>query len=92
MRGLDGLVGRAEALIRDNTLPTVRRFKESTGGTVPVIIVTAVSRHLGISFRPRTAEDLSAMNADAYFEKPVNPQALLAKVEELLGSPKENPK
>jgi CheY-like chemotaxis protein len=52
---------------------------------VPVIIVTAVASQKGFDFRPRTAEDLAAMNADAFFDKPVAPAALLAKVEELLG-------
>jgi DNA-binding response OmpR family regulator len=35
-----------------------------------------------------TAEDLAAMHADAYFDKPVPPQALLAKVQELLAEPR----
>jgi CheY-like chemotaxis protein len=51
---------------------------------VPVIIVTAVGSRMGFDFRPRTPEDLAAMNADAFFDKPVSPAALLAKVEELL--------
>jgi benzoyl-CoA reductase subunit C len=32
MSALDELVARAEALVRDNTLPSVRRFKEETRG------------------------------------------------------------
>jgi CheY-like chemotaxis protein len=52
---------------------------------VPVIIVTAVASQKGFDFRPRTPEDLAAMHADAFFEKPVSPEALIAKVEELLG-------
>jgi CheY-like chemotaxis protein len=51
---------------------------------IPVIIVTAVSRQKGFDFRPRTPEDLAAMHADAFFDKPVEPQALISKVEELL--------
>jgi len=51
---------------------------------VPVIVVSAVSSQKGFDFRPRTAEDLAAMNADAFFDKPVAPQALLGKVKELL--------
>lgn len=51
---------------------------------VPVIIVTAVSSRLGYDFSPHTPEELETMYADAYFEKPVLPEALIAKVEELL--------
>jgi CheY-like chemotaxis protein len=53
-------------------------------GAPPVILVTAVSSQHCLDFRPRTAEDLAAMHADAYFDKPVAAPALVAKVEELL--------
>jgi len=52
---------------------------------LPVIIVSAVSSQKGFDFKPRTAADLQAMGADAFFDKPVAPEALLAKVQELLG-------
>ncbi len=51
---------------------------------VPVIIVSAVSGQKGYDFAPRTAADLAAMSADAWFDKPVMPAALLAKVKELV--------
>jgi CheY-like chemotaxis protein len=51
---------------------------------VPVIIVSAVSSQKGFDFHPRTAEELAAMGADAFFDKPVAPAALLARVKELL--------
>ena len=51
---------------------------------VPVIIVSAVASQKGFDFRPRSPADLAAMHADAFFDKPVDPAALLAKVEELL--------
>jgi CheY-like chemotaxis protein len=51
---------------------------------IPVIIVTAVASQKGFDFRPRSAADLAAMHADAFFDKPVSPGALIAKVEELL--------
>jgi len=51
---------------------------------VPVIIVTAVASQRGLDFSPRTPEELAAMHADAYFDKPVAPEALLAQVEKLL--------
>jgi two-component system response regulator AdeR len=52
---------------------------------IPMIIVSAVARQKGFDFRPRTAEDLAAMNAEAFFDKPVSPAALLARVKELVG-------
>lgn len=51
---------------------------------VPIIIATAVTSQVGMDFRPRTPEDLAAMCVDAYFDKPIPPKALLAKVAELL--------
>ena len=47
---------------------------------IPVIIITAVGSQKGFDFHPRAAEDLSAMSADAFFDKPVAPDVLLAKV------------
>ena len=52
---------------------------------VPVIVVTAIASRQRFDFCPRTPADLSAMHADAFFEKPADPDALLAKVRELLG-------
>jgi CheY-like chemotaxis protein len=62
-----------------------RAVKEEPGlAGVPVIVVSAVASQKGFDFRPRSAADLSAMNADAWFDKPVDPAAFLAKVEELV--------
>lgn len=52
---------------------------------IPLIIVSAVASQKGFDFRPRTAEDLAAMNAEAFFDKPVSPAAFLARVKELIG-------
>jgi CheY-like chemotaxis protein len=52
---------------------------------VPIILSTSVSSQLGLDFRPRSAEDLEKMKIDAYFDKPIDAQALLVKIEELLG-------
>ena len=51
---------------------------------IPVILVTAVASQRGFDFNPRTRDELAAMNAEAFFDKPVSPLALVAKVEELL--------
>jgi CheY-like chemotaxis protein len=51
---------------------------------VPVIVITAIGGQRGFNFTPRNPEDLRAMSADAYFDKPVPPDVLLSKVKELL--------
>jgi CheY-like chemotaxis protein len=51
---------------------------------IPVILSTSVSSAIGLDFRPRSAEETKQMNVDAYFDKPLIPALLLAKVEELL--------
>jgi len=53
---------------------------------VPIIISTSVTSALGLDFRPRSAEDMQKMRVDAYFDKPIDGRALLAKVAELLGA------
>jgi len=53
-------------------------------GHIPVVIVTAVSSRRGFDFQPRGPEDLASMHADAFFEKPVPPRELLARVADLL--------
>lgn len=63
-----------------------RRLKDHPQfNNIPVIIVTAVSSKMGFDFRPHTAEELTAMHVDAYFDKPVSPHKLLEKVAQLLG-------
>ncbi len=52
---------------------------------IPVIIISAVASQKGFDFHPRSATDLASMSADAFFDKPVSPPLLLARVKELLG-------
>lgn len=62
-----------------------RRVREDARyQAVPVIVLTAVGRQLGLDFRPRSREDLQAMHVDAYLDKPARPDTLLATVRELL--------
>lgn len=76
----DLMMGRLDA-----GFSLARAVKEEPGlARVPVIVVSAVASQKGFDFRPRGVEDLSAMNAEAWFDKPVDPAAFLAKVEELL--------
>jgi CheY-like chemotaxis protein len=51
---------------------------------VPIIISTSVSSQLGLNFKPQSERDLEQMRVDAYFDKPIDPSALLDKVGELL--------
>lgn len=53
---------------------------------IPVILSTSVSSAMGLDFRPRSAEDTAQMNVDAYFDKPLVPAKLLAKIGELLAA------
>jgi CheY-like chemotaxis protein len=65
-----------------------RAVKSAPGlAHVPIVIITAAASRAGFNFHPRTPEDLAAMHADAFFDKPVAPDQLIAKVEELLGRP-----
>ncbi len=52
---------------------------------IPLIIVSAVASQKGFDFRPRTSDDLHAMHAEAFFDKPVPPAEFLARVKELVG-------
>jgi CheY-like chemotaxis protein len=52
--------------------------------SVPVIVITAIGGQRGFNFNPKGEDDLKAMNADAYFDKPVAPDILISKVKELL--------
>lgn len=51
---------------------------------IPIIILTAVSKQMGIPFSPKTDEEY--LPADAYLEKPIDPEKLLSTVEDILAS------
>ena len=69
----------------DSGFSFARRIKEDPRfAGVSVIIVTAMSSRRGFDFAPRTPEELTAMHADAYLNKPVDPEVLLGKIEEVL--------
>ena len=62
-----------------------RRLKEEPRlADVPLIVITAIGPQRGLDLRPRSPADLAAMRADAWFDKPVAPEALLSAIEELL--------
>ena len=65
-----------------------RQIKEDPRfASVPVLIVTSAASRHGLDFHPQSAEELAAMHADGFLDKPVRPKVLLAKVAELLGKP-----
>jgi CheY-like chemotaxis protein len=69
----------------DSGFSLAREIKERERfAGIPIIIVTAVGSQRGFDFTPRDQAELQAMKADAFFDKPVSPQALIAKVRELL--------
>jgi DNA-binding response OmpR family regulator len=51
-----------------------------TGRKLPIVMLTSVGKVTGMSFD----RDSELVPVDAFFEKPVKPEALLAKVNELL--------
>ena len=71
-----------------------RKIKEGPDWRdLPVIIVTAAGWRLGYDFVPRNPDDLAAMHADAFIEKPISPEELLARIADLLkgGKKEEEP-
>ena len=71
----------------DSGFSFARTVKEDMRyGDVPVILATSVSSTVGLDFRPRTAEETAQMKVDAYFDKPLAPDKLLAKISELLAA------
>jgi len=74
MSALVELVGRAEALVRDNTLPSVRRFKEATGGIAIGYMPVYVPRELFHAQKVLPVgifgggEDLEIIRGDAFYQ------------------------
>ena len=74
MSALEELVGRAETLIRDNTLPSVRQYKEATGGLaigyMPVYVPREIFEAQGVL--PvgifGGGEDLEIIRGDAFYQ------------------------
>jgi CheY-like chemotaxis protein len=54
--------------------------------SIPILLLTSISRDTGMDFTPRTEEDLRQLNVDDFSTKPIKPQVLLARIEKLLAS------
>ncbi|HSK09524.1 MAG TPA: response regulator [Vicinamibacterales bacterium] len=56
------------------------------GVMIPILMLTSVARVTGFAYD----RDQELVPVDAFFEKPIQPEALIAKVEELLAKPQES--
>ena len=59
----------------------IKRDPETS--SIPVLMLTAIEEKTGVSFSPDT--DGEFLPADAYLDKPIEPEKLIARVEGLLG-------
>ncbi len=53
--------------------------------SIPILMLTSISRDTGMDFTPQTEEDLRKLKVDDFHTKPIKAKALLEKVEKLLG-------
>lgn len=51
---------------------------------MPVILMTAIGEETGLDFKPKTDEDRSLMNADAFLDKEASPEELFQKITDML--------
>lgn len=52
--------------------------------SIPILMLTSITRDTGLDFTPRTGEDLKKLNVDDFSMKPIKAKVLLEKVEKLL--------
>jgi CheY-like chemotaxis protein len=55
--------------------------------SIPILMLTSITRDTGLDFTPCTGEDFKKMKVDDFSIKPIKPKTLLEKVEKLLNSP-----
>ena len=76
----------------DSGFSLARRIKsDDRFRSIPVIIISGIAHQRGYDFNPRGIAELDAMRAEAFFDKPVDPRALLARIRELLNRPEAPP-
>ena len=95
----DGLIGLSQArkeppdlIILDVYMPrqpgfyTLRDLKaDPKTKNIPIIMLTSVSRRLGVAFSTQEIYDFLGTEPDVYLEKPVDPKFLRRVTERLLG-------
>jgi CheY-like chemotaxis protein len=59
--------------------------------SIPILMLTSITRDTGMDFSPRNAEDLRHLHIDDFSTKPIKGKLLLEKVAKLLAE-KENSK
>jgi CheY-like chemotaxis protein len=52
---------------------------------LPIILMTAIGEETGLDFKPKSEEEHSLLNADAFLDKGASPEELLTKIAELTG-------
>lgn len=52
--------------------------------SIPILMLTSISRETGMDFTPQTKEDLEQLHVDDFCAKPLKAKTLLEKVEKLL--------
>ncbi len=52
--------------------------------SIPILMLTSISRDTGMDFAPRSPEDLKKLKVDDFATKPIQAKALAEKVEKLL--------
>jgi len=68
----------------DKGFDVARALKgDKTTSKIPILMLTAIKDKMGLDFK-NEAGDEKWLPVDAYLDKPMKPEALLAKVEELL--------
>jgi CheY-like chemotaxis protein len=65
--------------------------KHAQFSSIPILMLTSITRETGMDFSPRNAEDLRDLHVDDFSTKPIKSKLLLEKVAKLLAKEK-NPK
>jgi CheY-like chemotaxis protein len=52
--------------------------------SIPILMLTSISRDTGMDFTPRTREDLKQLHVDDFCTKPIKPKALIEIIKKLL--------
>ena len=69
----------------DSGMNLSRKIKENPRySSIPILMLTSISRETGMDFTPRTEEDLKKLNVEDFHVKPIKGKILLEKVEKLL--------
>lgn len=58
--------------------------------SIPILMLTSISRDTGMDFAPRTPEDLKELKVDDFHTKPIKAKTLAEKVERLLDRGKKD--